>query len=156
MYALRSRFEDNRPVISRYAVERLGQQLWKIKELNAAYLYPVFDGWQYVFVGIVSDNTLPDLFNRAAQYSEKRAPFTKGFTSEQLRVHELLSMVEALPGWLQSLNLEDKAPSLLHDALLLPSDWKRNCLELQHLYHSTTMGFISLLVDREPIVIFRR
>jgi len=154
MYALRSRFEDNRPVISRYAVERLGQQLLKIRELKAAYLYPVFDGWQYVFVGIVSDRSLPDLFNLAAQYSEKRAPFTKGFTSEQMRVHELLSMVETMPGWLQSLNLEDKGSSLLHDALLLPWAWESNCLELQQLYHSNTMGFLSLLADREPIVVF--
>src|SRR3990167_4051234 len=77
------------PTISPYAAKRLAENLRKIRGLRAAYLYPVFDGYQYVLVGIAEDFEICELFNAACQYSSKRhPPVTKSFTSEQLRVYE--------------------------------------------------------------------
>ncbi|OGG69957.1 hypothetical protein A2929_02185 [Candidatus Kaiserbacteria bacterium RIFCSPLOWO2_01_FULL_45_25] len=143
------------PTISPYAAKRLAENLRKIRGLRAAYLYPVFDGYQYVLVGIAEDFEICELFNAACQYSSKRhPPVTKSFTSEQLRVYEFQLLVDGFADWLKSLNLPIDHPPLLHDAVLLPEDWENRCLELQSLYHSNTMGFLSKLIDRPRTIIF--
>lgn len=146
---------DSRPFISPRACDQLAKILGKMKGLRAAYLYPVFNGQQYVFVGIVDDEADCNLFNLASQYSPRRHPKdVQSFTAEQLRVYELQSLVSGLSEWQKSLDLPKQSPPFLQDAVLLPPDWTIRCLELQSLYHSNNMGFLSKLSDRKSIVIF--
>lgn len=154
-YGVRGNHVDNRPFISPRACDQLAKILGKMKGLRAAYLYPVYEGRQFVFVGIVDDMAHSELFNKVSQYSPRRhPPSTQSFSSEQLRVYELQDMVSGLSEWQKSLDLPKQSPPFLQDAVLLPPDWTIRCLELQSLYHSNNMGFLSKLSDRTPIVIF--
>ena len=155
-YNDRSNRIDSRPFISNQACDRLARMLQKIPGLRAAYLYPVFDGLQYVFVGIVDDEADCNLFNLTSQYSPRRHPMSaQSFTAEQLRVYELQSLVSGLSEWQKSLDLPKQSPPFLHDAFLLPHDWRYRYAEFQKLYHAEESRCFQKLAEREPIDIFK-
>jgi len=79
----------------------------------------------------------------------------QSFTAEQLRVYELQSLVSGLSEWQKSLDLPKQSPPFLHDAFLLPHDWRYRYAEFQKLYHAEESRCFQKLSEREPVDIFK-